>query len=64
MGKVFTSREIIKMLKKDGWVHVATVGDHFQFTHPTKPGKVTVQNPVKDLYGNVLDSIFKQAGWK
>jgi hypothetical protein len=40
MGKVFNSREIIKLLKDDGW-HL-----------------------VKDLYGRVLDSIFKQAGWK
>lgn len=64
MGNVYSSRDIIKMLQKDGWVHVATSGDHYQFKHPTKPGKVTVQHPVKDLYGRVLDSIFKQAGWK
>ncbi|WP_144284210.1 type II toxin-antitoxin system HicA family toxin [Megalodesulfovibrio gigas] len=29
-----TSREIIKLLKAHGWVHVRTVGDHFQFKHP------------------------------
>ena len=64
MGKVFSSKEIIKMLKKDGWKLDSTVGDHHHFKHPIKPGKVTVQHPVKDLYGFVLDSIFKQAGWK
>lgn len=64
MGKVYSSKAIIKMLKADGWKHVKTVGDHFQFQHPTKQGKVTVPHPVKDIYGNTLDSIFKQAGWK
>lgn len=40
MGKVFSSREIIKMLKQDGWNLTAVEGDHHQFKHPTKPGKV------------------------
>ena len=29
------------MLKEDGWAHVATKGGHWQFTHPTKRGRVT-----------------------
>ena len=64
MGKVFSSREIIKMLKDDGWYLVSTEGDHYNFKHAAKPGKVTVQHPVKDIYGRVLGNIFKQAGWK
>ena len=64
MGKVFSSREIIKRLKADGWYLDTVEGDHHQFKHPTKSGKVTVTHPVKDIYGHTLDSIFKQAGWK
>jgi predicted RNA binding protein YcfA (HicA-like mRNA interferase family) len=37
-----SSREVIRMLERDGWQHVRTRGDHLQFKHPTKPGLVTV----------------------
>jgi predicted RNA binding protein YcfA (HicA-like mRNA interferase family) len=59
-----TSRDIIKALKKDGWVIVNVVGSHHQFTHPTKPGKVTVPHPKKDLAVGLIKSIEKQAGIK
>lgn len=39
MGK--HSREVIRELRADGWVHVATTGSHYHFKHPIKPGKVT-----------------------
>ena len=39
------SRELIKRLKADGWYKVAQEGDHVQFKHPTKPGRVTVPHP-------------------
>ena len=58
-------REVIRMLKEDGWFLAYTKGDHRQFKHPTKKGKVTVnKKPSDDLDANLLDSIFKQAGWK
>ncbi|WP_330925297.1 type II toxin-antitoxin system HicA family toxin [Candidatus Sororendozoicomonas aggregata] len=57
------SREVIQKLKKEGWYLVRTRGDHHQFKHPEKKGKVTVQHPVKDLNIMVLKSIWKQAGW-
>jgi len=58
-------REIIKMLKADGWNLAYTKGDHRQFKHPTKKGKVTVNKKMSDdLDGDLLDSIFKQAGLK
>lgn len=34
-----TSREIIRTLKKDGWFHIATDGDHWQFKHTIKKAK-------------------------
>ncbi len=43
------SREIIKRLQDDGWLHHHTKGDHNQFKHPEKPGKVTVPHPKKDI---------------
>ena len=58
-------RELIRMLKDDGWYLAYTNGDHRQFKHPVKKGKVTVNKKLSDdLNGDLLDSIFKQAGWK
>ena len=56
------SREIIRMIEADGWYHVVTEGDHWQFRHPTKPGKVTVPHPCKDISIKLLRSIEKQSG--
>ncbi|WP_105531927.1 type II toxin-antitoxin system HicA family toxin [Solimicrobium silvestre] len=57
------SANLIKKLKQDGWYLAHTVGSHNQFKHPTKPGKVTVPHPRKDIQIGTLKSIFKQAGW-
>ncbi len=57
------SRKLIKMLKADGWEHVATRGDHWQFKHQTKPGRVTVPHPNKDIPHGTVRSIYRQAGW-
>lgn len=59
--KSYSSRAIIKMLEDDGWYHVGTVGEHHQFKHPTKKGKVTVTHPKKDIPIKTVKSIFKQA---
>lgn len=64
MQKTYQSREIIRMLKKDGWQLDRIRGSHHQFKHPTKKGVVTVQHPLKELSEFVVKSIFKQAGWK
>ena len=61
-GDEMTSREIIKRLEEDGWYHVKTTGDHYQMKHPTKPGKVTIVHPAKDLSIGTLRSIEKQSG--
>lgn len=64
----YTVREIIKMLKNDGWRQIKggqTSGDHRQFKHPTKKGRVTVCGKLSDVLGQeLLNSIWKQAGWK
>ena len=56
------SIEVIQQLKADGWYLVHVVGSHHQFKHPSKPGKVTVPHPKKDLLIATVRSILKQAG--
>ncbi len=58
-----SSTEIKRMLEADGWVHVGTKGDHWQYRHPTKPGRVTLAHPEKDIPKGTLRSIYRQAGW-
>ncbi|MCM3337464.1 type II toxin-antitoxin system HicA family toxin [Paenibacillus sp. MER TA 81-3] len=62
LDKAYSSREIIKIIKADGWVHKNTEGDHWHFKHPTKSGKVTVAHPKKNLKRKTIKSIFEQAG--
>ena len=56
------SREVISVLEADGWVEVARRGSHAQFKHPTKPGRVTVPHPKRDLPLGTLRSIERQSG--
>lgn len=62
--KSYSSREVIRILMADGWFEVNCVGDHHQFKHPVKPGKVTVVHPEKDITIAMLKSIEKQSGIK
>ena len=56
-------RDILKLLKKDGWYRVPSRGGHRQFKHPIKRGRVTVSGkPSDDLPPGTLNSILKQAG--
>ena len=60
-----TPREIVKRLNGDGWrIKRKGPGDHVQYDHPNKPGKVTVDMGVKEFPPGTLRSIFKQAGWE
>ncbi len=62
--KNYSSREVIKLLEADGWHEVGCSGDHHQFKHPEKPGRVTITHPKKDLPKRTLKSIEKQSGLK
>jgi predicted RNA binding protein YcfA (HicA-like mRNA interferase family) len=57
-----TSAELIKQLLHDGWILRGAKGSHHIYTHPHKPGHVTVPHPRKDLGKGLLNSILKQAG--
>jgi predicted RNA binding protein YcfA (HicA-like mRNA interferase family) len=55
-------REVLRLLRDDGWVAVGTRGSHMQLKHPTKPGRVTVAgHPNDDLAPGTLKSILVQA---
>ncbi|BAF59117.1 predicted periplasmic or secreted lipoprotein [Pelotomaculum thermopropionicum SI] len=60
--KTYSSTEILRILKKNGWTIKNQEGSHAQLTHPVKSGKVTVPHPRKDLDPKTVRSIFKQAG--
>ena len=62
--KSYSSREVISLLKDDGWYEVNCEGSHHQFKHSIKKGRVTLQHPVKDLDINVIKSIERQSGLK
>ena len=57
-------REIGGLLRDDGWVIKRKgPGDHVQWAHPEKPGKVTLDMGSAEIPTGTLRSIFKQAGW-
>lgn len=62
--QLYSSREVIKILKANGWYEVRCTGDHHQFKNDNVPGLVTVRHPVKELSINDLKSIQKQSGLK
>ena len=63
--KSYKVSEVIKMLKDDNWYLVAQKGSHRQFKHSVKQGKVTINGKLNETLSQfLLNSIFKQAGWK
>ncbi len=59
-GKV---KDMLKLLRKDGWVMVAQEGSHRQFKHPIKSGRVTVNGkPNDDVSMDNWYSMLRQAG--
>ena len=57
-----TIRELLKLLRKDGWVRKEQKGSHLQLEHPIKKGKVTVPVHGGDIPKGTLNAILKQAG--
>jgi predicted RNA binding protein YcfA (HicA-like mRNA interferase family) len=56
------SKQLVTEVVADGWILVRVNGSHHHFTHPTKPGLVTIPHPKKDLPAGTVKSIRKQAG--
>jgi len=58
-------RDVIKMIESDGWSLKRTRGDHRQYKHPNKAGKVTVPgHPGDEMPPGTLNSVLRQAGLK
>ena len=56
------AREIIRVLRRDGWDVEGSVGSHLRLGHPRKPGKVTVPFHAGRTIGpKLLKSILDQA---
>ena len=53
-------READRMLKGDGWYVSDISGSHYQYKHPTKPGKVSVPNHPGDIPKSIVKSILNQ----
>jgi predicted RNA binding protein YcfA (HicA-like mRNA interferase family) len=58
-----TGRELMRALRKLGWVVVARKGSHAQLKHPRRGGRVTVPLHAGETIGpGLLRSILTQAG--
>ena len=41
-------REVIKLIEADGWYQIKMEGDHRQYKHPTKKGRVTIAGHLRN----------------
>jgi len=60
-------RDLLRLLRDDGWQHIRTTGSHLHYKHPSKTGLVTVPAGCKlshDIPPGTLRSILRQAGLK
>ena len=56
------SPDLIRLIENDGWSRVRTRGSHRQYTHPSKPGVVTVRlRPVEEVGPGALQGVLRQA---
>ena len=58
------SSERIKRMEKAGWVLRGAKGSHHVYTHPDRPGHISVPHHRKDLGTGLLHKLMKQAGLK
>jgi predicted RNA binding protein YcfA (HicA-like mRNA interferase family) len=58
-------RDVLKLIRDDGWYQVEQNGSHRQFKHPVKSGRVTVAgHPSQEMAKGTFGNILKQAGLK
>ena len=57
-------RDLLCIIKADGWKLAAQKGSHRQFKHPTKPGRVTISGHCEsdDVSPDIEKSILAQTG--
>lgn len=61
---IMKSKELIRLLATDGWTLRGVKGSHHIFTHPEKPGHISVPHPKGDLGKGLVAKLLKQAGLK
>lgn len=57
------SEEIIRRLKKEGWVEVSRKGSHVTFKREGERNLITVPHPRKTLGKSLKRAIARVAGW-
>jgi len=57
-------KELERIIKADGWELKNVTGLHYQYTHPVKPGKVTIPCHKGDIAKVVAKYVFEQAKLK
>jgi predicted RNA binding protein YcfA (HicA-like mRNA interferase family) len=58
-------RDLLAMIRKDGWEQVRTTGSHLHFRHPDKPGTLTIPaggKQSRDVPPGTLQAILRHAG--
>ena len=58
-------RDLVRIIKEDGWRHVRTTGSHLHFRHPDKAGTLTIPAGGKEgreVAPGTLRAILRQAG--
>ena len=57
--------ELLRALKKDGWVNVRQKGSHIILRHPVKNKQLTIPyHPGKEVKKGLLKTVLKQADIK
>jgi Predicted periplasmic or secreted lipoprotein len=59
-----TPKQMVKILKKNGFIEIRQVGSHKRFENPITGKSTTVPYHSKDLSKGTEQAIFKQAGLK
>ena len=59
---IVKSADLIRELERAGWMLRRVAGSHHIFSHPSRPGHITVPHPKKDLGKGLVHKIRKQAG--
>ena len=58
-------KDVERRLREEGWViDRHGPGDHVQYRHPDRSGRVTIDTGVREIPRGTLRSIYRQAGWE
>ncbi|MER2266697.1 type II toxin-antitoxin system HicA family toxin [Methylobacterium oxalidis] len=62
--RLHVTRALLARLRDEGWVVARRgPGDHVQFKHPARPGRVTIDTGRREQAIGTLRSVYRQAGW-